>query len=222
MAETVTPAARDAAPVARSPIMAVPPVVVLAGWQVSARQAAGGLTVADCTPLAKVQIRAGLGGAAATALDVPFGRAARDEAGTLVVGAGPGEWLLLAPPGHSRRLLAAADAGVGRAAEDHEDLVTAVDLTHGRALIRLRGALAGSVLARVSGIDLSDAVTPDGAALRTSVAGVAADIIRDDDRGTRSYLLHCERSSGQYLFDALLGAGAEYGLEVTGFTLPGI
>jgi sarcosine oxidase subunit alpha len=40
--------------------------------------------------------------------------------------------------------------------------------------------------------------------------------IRDDAGGTRSYLLHCERSVGQYLFDALLKAGAEYGLTVDG------
>jgi hypothetical protein len=46
---------------------------------------------------------------------------------------------------------------------------------------------------------------------------VATDIIRDDQGGTRSYLLHCERSAGQYLFGTLLRAGAEYGLAVDGF-----
>src|SRR5436305_1332995 len=65
--------------------------------------------------------------------------------------------------------------------------------------------------------DLDDDLVPDGAALRTAVAAVAADIIRDDHDGPRSYLLHCERSVGQYLFDALLRAGAEYGLAVDGF-----
>ena len=29
-------------------------------------------------------------------------------------------------------------------------------------------------------------------------------------------LLHCERSSGQYLFDVLVDAGAEFGLEIAG------
>jgi hypothetical protein len=37
-----------------------------------------------------------------------------------------------------------------------------------------------------------------------------------------SYLLHCERSSGQYLFDALLRAGADFGIEIDGFRPPGI
>jgi glycine cleavage system aminomethyltransferase T len=54
------------------------------------------------------------------------------------------------------------------------------------------------------------------------VAGVATDILRDDRGGTRSYLLHCERSSGQYLFDSLLDAGREFGVEADGFLAPGI
>ena len=62
---------------------------------------------------------------------------------------------------------------------------------------------------------------PDGAALRTAVAAVATDVIRDDLDGIRSYLLHCERSVGQYLFDVALRAGAEFGIEVDGFRLPG-
>ena len=66
------------------------------------------------------------------------------------------------------------------------------------------------------GIDLSDEVTPDGAALRTAVANLVTDVIRVDRDGVPSYLLHCERSSGQYLFDALLDAGREFGIEIDG------
>jgi glycine cleavage system aminomethyltransferase T len=54
------------------------------------------------------------------------------------------------------------------------------------------------------------------------VAAVATDVIRDDTGGERSYLLHCERSSGAYLFGALLTAGGEFGIEIDGFTPPGI
>ena len=60
---------------------------------------------------------------------------------------------------------------------------------------------------------------PDGSALRGSVAGVVTDIIRDDVDGTRSYLVHCERSSGQYLWDTLLDAGAEYRLTEVGYAM---
>jgi len=207
-------------PVARSPIAPPPPVVVIDGWEVSGRRAAAGLTLTDCTPLAKVGVRASIGGGGAAAeLAVPFGRAARDAGGTLVVGAGPGEWLLLAAPGQGPALTGRAGEF---AARFPGELITATDLTHGRALMRLTGTQGGDVLAKVCGIDPGEGITPDGAAFRTSVAAVATDVIRDDTGGVRSYLLHCERSSGAYLFGELLAAGSEFGIEIDGFTTPGI
>jgi heterotetrameric sarcosine oxidase gamma subunit len=206
--------------VARSPIAPAPPVVVADGWEVSGRRAAAELTITDCTPLTKVQLRAPIGGRAAAAVGVRFGRAAAGGAGTLVVGSGPGEWLLLAAPGQALEPERIAAQAPG-------EPVTWVDLTHGRALIRLTGSPGPRLLAKLCGIDLGDDITPDGAAFRTSVAALATDVIRDDvvrsadgPKRTRSYLLHCERSSGQYLFDAMLRAGAEFGIEIDGFRMP--
>jgi heterotetrameric sarcosine oxidase gamma subunit len=195
-------------PVARSPITPVPPTTVEHGWEVSARRSAAELKITDCTPLAKVLVLAPADGGLARALGVPFGRAARDAHGTLVVGSGPGEWLLLAAPGTS--------AAVARRVEAVEDegLVSVFDATHGRALVRITGAGAPDLLTKVCAIDLADEVTPNGAAFRSSVAKLVTDVVRDDRGGARSYLLHCERSSGQYLFDALIDAGNEFGLEV--------
>jgi heterotetrameric sarcosine oxidase gamma subunit len=193
--------------VARSPIAPAEPVTVVDGWEVSAVRADDAeLTLTDCTPLAKVAVAS----RQPELRTVRFGRAARDEDGTLIVGSGPGEWLLFGPPGHAAL---AANAEAQKAGPG----TTCVDLTHGRALVRLTGEKGPSVLAKLSAIDLDDDLVPDGAALRTAVATVATDIIRDDHDGPRSYLLHCERSVGQYLFDALLRAGAEYGLAVDGF-----
>jgi heterotetrameric sarcosine oxidase gamma subunit len=210
-------------PVARSPIEPASPVVVKAGWEVSGRHASAAgvsaLTLTDCTPLTKVQLRAPVDGEVAASLGVPFGRAARNPDGTLVVGSGPGEWLLLAAPGQAGALEPMLEKA---AAQAPGESVTWVDLTHGRALIMLYGSPAASMLAKVCGIDLSDEVTPDGAAFRTAVAALATDVVRDDRGGTPSYLLHCERSSGQYLFDALLRAGATFGIEIDGFEPPGI
>ena len=205
-------------PVARSPIAPPPPVLVLEGWEVSGRRAQAGLTLTDCTPLAKIQVRAPIGGRAAAELAVPFGRAVRDPGGTLVAGSGPGEWLLLAAPGQGPAL--AARLG-DLATRCPGELVTATDVTHGRALVRLTGQRAAGVLAKVCGIDTSEPMAPDGAAFRTAVAAVATDVIRDDTGGVPSYLLHCERSSGAYLFGELLAAGGEFGIEIDGFTTDG-
>ena len=202
-------------PLARSPVAASPATMV-AGWEVCARVATGALTLADETSRSKVLVRAPFAGASREALGVPFGRTARTDLGAageiLLVGSGPGEWLALGAPGTSGALRTALEerlAGTG-------EFTSVLDLTHGRALLRLRGATSPVVLAGLCAIDLADRVTPDGTALRTSVAGVVTDVVRDDVGGVRSYLLHCERSSGQYLFDALLDAGSRSGIEVTG------
>ncbi len=186
-----------AEPIARSPITPLAPVVVRDGWEVSDRRSSAALTLADCTAMPKLLVR-GTG-----ALPVPFGRAER-HGGTLVVGSGPGEWIMLGDHGSP---------------EPDGDFVSVIDITHGRALLRLTGTCAASVLAKLCAIDLSERVTPHGAAFRSSVANLVADVVRDDRDGTASYLLHCERSSGQYLFDVLLDAGAEFGIEPTGSDL---
>jgi len=206
-------------PIARSPITPPPPVLVIDGWEVSGRRAAAGLTLTDVTPLAKVQVRAPAGGQAAAELAVPFGRAVRRADHTVVAGSGPGEWLLLAAPGQGTAL---ADWVAELAARCPGELVTATDVTHGRALIRLTGPRGADLLRKVCGIDFSDRITPDGAAFRSSVAAVATDVIRLDTDGVCCYLLHCERSSGGYLFGELLAAGHEFAIEIDGFTFPGI
>ena len=203
-------------PLARGPIAPAPPVTVWQGWEVSGRQATGALTLTDCAPLAKVQARSPIGGRLAAEFGVRFGRAARSDEGDLVVGSGPGEWLLIGPAGHGKAIAARLEAASARSSDE---LTTVVDLTHGRALMRLSGSSGAAVLAKLCGIDLSDDMTPDGAALRSSVAAVATDIIRDDQAGVRSYLLHCERSSGQYLFDNLMQSGAEFDIEIAGFAM---
>ena len=203
------------APIARSPIAPVPPKTVEHGWEVSARRSAAGLTITDCTPLAKVLVLAFADGELARTLGVPFGRAARDAQGSLVVGSGPGEWLLLAAPGTS--------AAVTQRVEEVKDerLVSVFDATHGRALVRITGARTPELLAKVCAIDFADRVTLNGAAFRSFVAKLVTDVVRDDRDGEISYLLHCERSSGQYLFDALIDAGDEFGIEVDGFVNTG-
>lgn len=204
--------------IARSPIRPAAPVAVVAGWEVSAARSDAALTITDATPLAKVQVKAPAGGALAKVLGVPFGRAAWD-AGELVIGAGPGQWLVLAPPGTGASVARRLE---GTAAESAPgEFASVTDLTHGRALIRVTGARVPDLLARLCPADLHDDMAPNGAAFRAPVAALATDLVRDDRAGTMSYLLHCERSSGQYLFDTLVAAGEPLGIGVTGFEVPG-
>ena len=214
----------EKSPVARSPIAPAPPEALVAGWAVSGRRSTALLTLTDQTPLAKVMVRASWDGAMAEALGVRIGRAAwrswdleGSSSDVLLTGSGPGEWLVLATPGEQARITARLEQLAARV----DELVAVVDVTHGRALVRLTGASSSDLLAKECGVDLSAATCPDGSAFRSAVARVATDLVRADRNGTRSYLLHCERSSGQYLFDSLLDAGREFGAEADGFVHAG-
>lgn len=197
---------------ARSPITVPGPSAVVDGWQLSTRRSGAALRLTDASPLAKVSVRAAADGPMAAALGVAF-RGSRRWDGALIIGSGPGEWLIVGAQG-TAGTIAEKVRGVGDG-----EFVTVVELTHGRALMRLTGRDAARALSKLCAVDLSDAVTPDGAAFRTSVAKVATDVARDDagsETGEPSYLLHCERSSGQYLYQCLLDAGREFDIEPAG------
>lgn len=196
------------APVARSPIGPTGAARVEDGWEVGDHRATAALTLADASVTAKLTVRATPSGPMAEALGTRFGRTVRDG-DRLIVGSGPGEWLVVAAYSDAAKVAAwLTEQGTA----DPEP-VSVVDVSHGRALMRLTGTRAADVLAKLCAVDLSDAIVPDGGAFRSSVAKLVTDVVRDDADGTRSYLLHCERSSGRYLWGCVLDAGAEYGIE---------
>ena len=174
------------------------------GWEVPAPAAPpGDVTLVDLSPWAKVAVR-GDDDDAARLLGVPFGRASR-EPDRLVVGSGPGEWLVLAAAGRAAELVASLQTAAA------DSFATVIDQSHGRALLRVRGKATLAVLHRLTSMDLDDRFVPQGSAFRTTVAAVVTDVVRDDDEDGPSYLLHCERSSGRYLAETLLAAGADLG-----------
>ena len=159
------------------------------------------LTLEDISSTTKTIVRAAVDMAAASALGVGFG-ASRSDGDLLVLGQRPGEWMLL------------GDADAFVSGVDTSGHVSVIDHTHSRALFRLTGAEAASLLEKVCSLDWSDAMTPDGAVVSASMAKVTCDLTRQDVDGTPSYLIACDRSFGQYLFDALLDAGDEFGIGV--------
>ena len=197
-------------PIARSPIRQRPPIAEHASWEISQASAKAPLRLADLTPLTKILIRADPGSAAASVLACEFGHSRRALSGELIIGSGPGEWLLLAPASTRPPLAAQLSPGGG-------EFSTIIDATHGRVVLRLTGADAARTLEKLCAIDLSDKATPNRAAFRSSVARLACLVVRDDLDGVRSYLICSDRSSGQYLFDALADAGAEYSFEQDGY-----
>ena len=169
----------------------------------------GDLVLADASATVKWLVRASASpGAAAEKLGAPFGSSQTAAGGALVLGSRPGERIVLGTAG------AVTETVEGLDGLDSSDFVTAVDWTHGRALFRVTGDAAPRMLEKVCSLDWSDPMMPDGAVASASVAKVTCDIARNDVDGTPSYLVFCDRSFGQYLFDALIDAGDEFGLSV--------
>ncbi|GAA1121766.1 2Fe-2S iron-sulfur cluster-binding protein [Citricoccus alkalitolerans] len=194
-------------PSARGPVPITCPAVEVDGWHVPAERRAAALTLTDYSPLAKIGVRAGPAGPVAQALQARFSRVHRGD-GTLVIGSGPGEWLVLGAPGSQPGMIGDLD----RLTAEADEHASVVDLTHGRAMLRLTGRGAASLLVSLCALDLSGDLVPDGAALRTTVAGLVTDLVRVDQDDEPSYLLHCERSSGVYLHQTLMDTGRGAGL----------
>ncbi len=161
------------------------------------------LVLSDVSSLAKLVVRADDDTAAAQQMAVGFG-SSRMQGDVLIAAQRPTEWLLIG---------AADMVGPLAASIDRSGHVSTIDHTHSRAMFRLSGSDATRLLEKVCSIDWDDAMTPDGAVVSASVAKVTCDIVRNDQDGARSYLLACDRSFAQYLFDALLDAGSEFGID---------
>jgi len=165
----------------------------------------GSVSLEDETSTTKVVVRAAAGTAAAADLGVPYGQSRLRADGTLVCGTRPGEWTLFAAAGRAAEVAASVDT---------DGFVNVIDITHGRAMMRVSGPKATAMLAKVCNIDLTDDMAPDGAVFSGSVAKVTCDLLRSDWRGEASYLISCERSFGSYLFAALADASTEFGAEL--------
>lgn len=113
---------------------------------------------------------------------------AHHQGGSLVVAVAPGEWMVIG---------------------DKPNVDEVIDMTHVRAAVRLTGVGARSLLECVCALDLSESMTPNGAAARTLVAGVATELIRDDVAGEPSYLLLMSRSFARSVWDRLEEAASQ-------------
>lgn len=157
----------------------------------------------DCSPMSKVLIHADPSGALADRLAVPFGQSRRDD-GTLILRVRHAQWLLIADSGRAGEIVERWEAAAGETGE----FVSVIDVTPGRTLLRLTGEASPKLLAKICALDLES--VPEGSALRSSVAKVNAEIVRDDADGRRSYLLACERSYGRFLAGVINDAGEEF------------
>ena len=90
-------------------------------------------------------------------------------------------------------------------------LLSVTNITHGRAEIQLVGTQCVALLSRLCALNFAESEFPNMRAKQTSVAKISQVVVRCDAGGLPAYTLIGARSLGQYLWAALLAAGAELG-----------
>jgi glycine cleavage system aminomethyltransferase T len=90
------------------------------------------------------------------------------------------------------------------------------DLTSGYTVVVVAGPRSDHLLRSTTQVDLRDRSMPDGRCLQSSLARVPATILRSDRHGTRAYEILVPRDFGEYVWEALLDAGASFGVRAVG------
>jgi sarcosine oxidase subunit alpha len=94
--------------------------------------------------------------------------------------------------------------------------VTLLNHTAASAAVNLAGPKARSVLSRVTRLGVSPAAFPYLAVREANVAGVACRLLRIGFVGELGYEIHCPAAAAWHLWEALLAAGADDGLQPFG------
>jgi methylglutamate dehydrogenase subunit D len=154
-----------------------------------------GVSLAERWPLAILQIDGLPGGPA----DRPA--ATRMPGVPPLLQVGPQRWLVIDRRDRLDSLSASLATGL-------EGFVV-TDLSQARTVLRIGGGKARDVLAKGCALDLHPGVFPVGSCTATSVVGLAAVLVAVDDAPT--YDLHVARTYGQYVWEWICEAAAEYG-----------
>jgi heterotetrameric sarcosine oxidase gamma subunit len=127
----------------------------------------------------------------------------------------PGRYLVTCRPpdrdlveGELNRYVAAAGASSNRA--------YLTDVTSGYAALLLAGPLSPEVLRKLVDLDVSDAAFPNLTCVQTGVHDTYSILLRRDTQSLKAYLILVNREYGEWLWETVLDAGAECGIQPFG------
>jgi heterotetrameric sarcosine oxidase gamma subunit len=178
-----------------------------------AQGGAAGVSVSERAGLALCVISAGANKvsevaakmASVTGLDLPMGSERISKNGFALIGTAPGQWLAVAESKETRAL----PAMLGVALKGH---ATVVDLSDGKAVLRISGPRARDALAEGCSLDLHPRVFKPGNAATTPVALIDCVIWQVDE--TPTYDLAVPTSYAESFWSWLTASAAEYGYTV--------
>ncbi len=94
--------------------------------------------------------------------------------------------------------------------------VRLTDVTQGLSAVNLAGPRAREIMGKLTELDCSSEAFTYLDGKRATVAGVPCLILRIGFVGEVGYEIHCPSAQGQHLWDALMEAGAEFGMKPFG------
>ncbi len=107
---------------------------------------------------------------------------------------------------------------LNKQAQNSNDLITVTDVSHGTAELWLVGPQSPDLLSRLCGLDFHDNQFPNKTAKQSSVAKTKQLIIRQDMENSTAYALIGSRSLAAYLWETILEAGKDLGIQAIGMT----
>ena len=90
-------------------------------------------------------------------------------------------------------------------------------MSSGLAGVRISGPLSNLLLGKISELDVSPTTFSDMRCAQTKTAEIHGTLLRMDRGSLPSYELYFPREFGEYMWDALMEAGAEYRVAPVGF-----
>jgi len=90
------------------------------------------------------------------------------------------------------------------------------NVTSGLAAVNVAGPRARELLLKLGDVDLSSEAFPYMTCVRANVAGVPAILLRIGFVGETGWEIHFPAEYGEYLWDAIMNAGKEYGIKPVG------
>ena len=184
--------------------------------------------LSDISPLAKLDIQgndvlAALGQKLSLGLSlglsletVPVGRAVRIPAQALnaqtdglLCSLTGNHARLISPPGTAGAVHTRVESVIQQTADSA--CIHLTDVTPNFTALQIAGPRSRALLRKLTALDLRPAQFPDLSCAQGSLAGIHALVLRADIQAHLAYQVYCGREFGEYLWDALLDAGQEFG-----------
>lgn len=135
--------------------------------------------------------------------ETPKAVAAKDAT---LIWSGPDQFFVLSKGGQN---------GINTLAPAFAGSASLSDQSHARALISISGRCARAMLAKLVSIDLHAPIFPVGAAAATSMDHTSITLWRgEDSEGQAVFQLLVFATFAEYLWHAMLDAGAEFGIDI--------